>query len=121
MVTTQTIRIRRGIYHNNSTHFKYTTIPSQKGLQLGSKENYPTHRAKRPIHKVTQPCVLKLDNQKVDIYKWVNQARIYVEPLEEHRRVEMLLLLVDQTERTSLESRCLVYGPLYTDNHVNTY
>ena len=53
-------------------------------------------RAKRPIPKVPQPCVLKLDNKKVEIDKWVNQARMYVEPLEEHRGVEMLLMLVDQ-------------------------
>ena len=36
---------------------------------------------------------------------------MYVEPIEEHRRVEMLLMIVYQTERTSLESHCLVDGP----------
>ena len=41
-----------------------------------------------------------------------------VEPLEEHRRVEMRLILVDQCERNSLESHCLVEGPLNTDEHV---
>ena len=30
-------------------------------------------RAKRPIPKVPQPCVVKLDNKKVDIDKWANQ------------------------------------------------
>ena len=75
-------------------------------------------RVKRPIPKVPQPCVLKLDKKKVDIDKWVNQARMYVEPLEEHRRVEMLLMLVDQNERTSLESHCLVDGRLSSVEHV---
>ena len=61
---------------------------------------------------------MKLDNKKVDIDKWVNQARMYVEPLEEHRRVEMLLMIVDQTERTSLESHFLVGDPFNTDKYV---
>ena len=39
---------------------------------------------------------------------------MYVEPLEEHKRVEMLLMLVDQNERNSLESHFLVEGPLNT-------
>ena len=43
---------------------------------------------------------------------------MYVEPLEEHRRVEMLLMLVDQNERTSLESNCLVDRPLSSEEHV---
>ena len=75
-------------------------------------------KAKGPIPKVPQPCVLRLDNNKVDIDKWVNQARMYVEPLEENRRVEMLLMLVDQNERTSLESHCLVDRPLSSEEHV---
>ena len=37
---------------------------------------------------------------------------MYVETLEEHRRVEMLLMLADQNERTSLD------GPLNTGEHV---
>ena len=59
-----------------------------------------------------------MNNKKVDIDKWLNQARIYVEPLEEHRRVEMLLMLVDQNERTSLQSHCLDDGPLSSDELV---
>ena len=74
--------------------------------------------AKRSISKVPQPLVLELDNNKVDIDKWVNQARMYVDTLEEQRRVEMLMMLLDQTERTSSESHCLVDGPLNTDEHV---
>ena len=59
-----------------------------------------------------------MDITKVDIEKWVNQARMCVEPLEEHRIVDMILMLVDQTERTSLESHCLVDEPLNTDEHI---
>ena len=38
-------------------------------------------KAKGPVPKVPQLCVLRLDNKKVDIEKWVKQARMYVEPL----------------------------------------
>ena len=92
--------------------------PVKKAYQWVKKKLTQLARAKRPIPKVPQPCVLKLDYKKVDIDKWVNQARMYVEPLEEHMREEMLLMLVDQNERTSLESHWLVDGPLNTDEHV---
>ena len=39
-----------------------------------------------PIPKVPEPCVLRLDNNKVDIDKWVNQAHMYVKPREEQKR-----------------------------------
>ena len=69
--------------------------PVKKSYHWIKKKITQLKRAKRPIPKVPQPCVLKLDIKK-DIDKWVNQARMYVEPLEEYRRVEMLLMLVDQ-------------------------
>ena len=43
---------------------------------------------------------------------------MYVEPLEEHRRVEMLLMLEYQNERISQESHCLVDRPLSSEEHV---
>ena len=76
-------------------------------------------KAKGPVPKVPQPSVLRLDNKKVDIEKWEKKARMYVEPLEEHRRVVMLFMLVDQNERISLESHCLVDHPL-SSKHQNT-
>ena len=57
--------------------------------------------------KVPQPCVLKVDT-KADIDKWINQARIYIEPLDEHRRKDILMMLVDELQRDRLESYSLV-------------
>ena len=53
--------------------------------------------------KVPQPCVLKVDT-KVDIEKWLNQARMYIEPLEENHRKDMLMMLVDEPQGERLES-----------------
>ena len=76
-------------------------------------------RGKRPIPSVPRPCILKVDyDAKLDIDKWINQARMYVEPLEENRRSEMLLMLVEETERTSLESYCLVDRALNPEKHL---
>ena len=92
--------------------------PTMRACKWIKKKTIQLVKAKGPVPKVPQPCVLTLDNKKVDIEKWVKQARMYVEPLEENRRVEMLLMLVDQNERTSLESHCLVDRPLSSDEHV---
>ena len=76
-------------------------------------------KGKRPIPSVPRPCILKVDyDSKLDIDKWVNQARMYVEPLEDSRRAERLLMLVEETKSTSLESHCLVENPLNADEHV---
>ena len=73
-------------------------------------------RGKRPIPSVPRPCILKVDyDAKLDIDKWINQARMYVEPLEENPRAEMLMMLVEETERTSLESHCLIDKALNAD------
>ena len=46
---------------------------------------------------------MKLDTTKEDIYIWVNQAKMYLEKLEEHRRAMMLMMLIDQSERKAKE------------------
>ena len=43
---------------------------------------------------------------------------MYVETLEENRRAEMLLMLVEETERTSLESHCLVDRAMNPEEHL---
>ena len=44
---------------------------------------------------------------------------MYVEPLEDHRRAEMLMMLVDQTERNSLESHSFADGNIENPMKVN--
>ena len=76
-------------------------------------------RGKRPIPSVPRPCILKVDyDAKLDIDKWINQARMYVEPLEENRRAEMLMMLVEETERKSLESHCQVDRAMNPEEHL---
>ena len=64
-------------------------------------------KRKRPMQKVPQTCVLKVDT-KVDLEKGINQARMYIEPLEEYRRKDKLMMLVDEPQRERLKSHSLV-------------
>ena len=54
--------------------------PVMRAYRWVKKKTTQFMKTKGPIPKVQQPCVLRLDNNKVDIDKWVNQARMYVEP-----------------------------------------
>ena len=54
-------------------------------------------KAKRPQARVPQPCVLKV-GQKVDIDRWINQARMYIEEFEEGRRAEVVMMLIDEQQ-----------------------
>ena len=74
-------------------------------------------KKKGPMPKVPQPCVLKVDT-KVDIEKWILQARLYIEPLEEHKRKDMLMMLVDEPQRDRLESHSLFDRAIHTDEHL---
>ena len=74
-------------------------------------------KKKQPIPKVPQPCVFKVDT-KVDIQKWIVQARLYIETLKEHRRKDMLMMLVDEPQRERLESHSLFDRAINTDEHV---
>ena len=63
-------------------------------------------KARRPHARVPQPCVLKV-GQKVDIDRWINQARMYIDEFEEGRRAEVIIMLVDEQQRDRLESHAL--------------
>ena len=74
-------------------------------------------KKKQPIPKVAQPCVLKVDT-KVDIEKWILQARLYIEPFEENKRKDILMMLVDEPQRERLESHSLFDRAMHTDEHL---
>ena len=42
-------------------------------------------RIKKTTARVSQPCLLKVDS-RVDIERWVNQARLFVQDFDEGRR-----------------------------------
>ena len=67
--------------------------------------------------KVPQPCVLNIDT-KVDIEKWILQERLYIDALEEHKRKDMLMMLVDEPQRERLESHSLFDRAIYTGEHL---
>ena len=76
-----------------------------------------TLKRKQPMPKELQPCVLKIDT-KVNIEKWILQARLYIEPLEEHKRKDMLMMLVNEPQRERLESHSLYDRAIHTDDHL---
>ena len=43
---------------------------------------------------------------------------MYIEPLEEHRRKDMLMMLVDEPQRERLESHSLLDRALHTHEHL---
>ena len=74
-------------------------------------------KAKRPQARVPQPCALKV-GQKVDIDRWINQARMYIEEFEEGRRAEVVMMLVDEQQRDRLESHALFDQPMSDKDYV---
>ena len=74
-------------------------------------------RSKKTPARVPQPCVLKVDS-KVDIERWVKQARLFVQDFDEGRRAEVVMMLVDEQQRDRLESHCFVERPMSDDERV---
>ena len=91
--------------------------PIKKAFKYIKKTITTIFAKKRPMPKVPQPCVLKIDT-KVDIEKWILQARLYIEPLEENKRKDMLMMLVDEPQRERLESHSLFDRAIHTDEHL---
>ena len=58
--------------------------PVRRALNFIKKKVLIIFKKKQPMPKVPQPCVLKVDT-KVDIEKWILQARQCIEPLEENK------------------------------------
>ena len=80
---------------------------------MSKKKLHYIFKKKKPMPKVPQSCVIK-----VDIEKWIIQARMHIEPLEENRRKDMLMMLVNETQRKRLGSNSLVDRALDTDEHL---
>ena len=74
-------------------------------------------RIKKTPARVPQPCVLKVDS-RVDIERWVNQARLFVIDFDEGRRAEVVMMLVDEQQCDRLESYCFVEKPMSDDERV---
>ena len=97
--------------------FNLIRPPMKRAYNYIKKKVINTFKRKQPMPKVPQPCVLKVDT-KVDIEKWIFQAKLYIEPLEEHKRKDMLMMLVDETQRDRLESHSLFDRAIHTDEHL---
>ena len=54
---------------------------------------------KKDPKQVHKPCVLKV-GQKVEINRWINQARMYIEEFEVGRCAEVVMILVDEKKET---------------------
>ena len=72
--------------------------PLKRAYKYVKKKVCSLFKKKRPMPKVPQPCVLK-EATNVNIEDLINQARMYIEPLEEHRRKDMLMVLVNYNEK----------------------
>ena len=59
--------------------------PAKRAFKYLKTKVLNIFKQKRPMPKSPQPFVLKVDT-KVDIEKCILQARLYIEPLEEHKR-----------------------------------
>ena len=97
--------------------FNLVRSPVKRAFNYIKKKVINTFKRKQPKPKVPQPCVLKVDT-KVDIEKWILQARLYIEPLEEHKRKDMLMMLVDEPQRERLESNSIFDRAIHTDDHL---
>ena len=71
--------------------FNLARPPVKRAYNYIKKKVINTFKRKQPMPKVPQPCVLKVDT-KVDTEKWILQARLYIEPVEEHKRNDMLMI-----------------------------
>ena len=95
----------------------YLKDPFMKCLGYFQKKISGLKRSKKTPARVPQPCVLKVDS-KVDIERWVKQARLFVQDFDEGRRAEVVMMLVDEQQRDRLESHCFVEKPMSEDERV---
>ena len=95
----------------------YLKDPFMKCMGYFQKKVSGLKRSKKTPARVPQPCVLKVDS-KVDIERWVKQARLFVQDFDEGRRAEVVMMLVDEQQRDRLESHCFVEKPMSDDERV---
>ena len=91
----------------------FNLIRSKRAFNYIKKKVINTFKRKQPMPKAPQPCVLKVDT-KVGIEKWILQARL----LEEHKRKDTLMMLVDEPQRERLESHSLFDRAIHMDEHL---
>ena len=97
-------------HHNkNKSNNKPNKTIIKKSFQIYQKDST------QDIQKETTHA--KVDT-KVDIEKWILQAKLYIEPLEEYKRKDMLMMLVDELHRERLESHSLFDRAIHTDEHL---
>ena len=83
----------------------YLKDPFMKCMGFYQKKINNMRRSKKTPARVPQPCVLKVES-RVDIERWVNQARLFVKDFDEGRRAEVVMMLVDEQQRDRRESHC---------------
>ena len=91
--------------------------PFNKCINFCKKKFKDWTKPKKSQVRVPQPCVLKV-GQKVDIDRWINQARMYIDEFEEGRRAEVIMMLVDEQQRDRLESHALFDKPMSDKDYV---
>ena len=72
--------------------------PFLKCINFFQKKVSSLRKTKKSPARVPQPCVLKVD-ARVDIERWINQARMFVNDFDEGRRAEVVMMLVDEQLR----------------------
>ena len=95
----------------------YLKDPFMKCMSYFQKKIRGLRRNKKTPARVPQPCVLKADS-RVDIERWVKQARLFVQDFDEGRRAEVVMMSVDEQQRDRLESHCFVERPMSDDERV---
>ena len=92
----------------------YFKDPFMKCMGFFQKKLYNLRKTKKTPACVPQPCVLKVDS-RVDNERWVNQARLFVNDFDKGRRAELLMMLVYEQQRDTLESHCFVERTMSDD------
>ena len=92
----------------------YLKDPFLKCMSFFQKKVSALRKRKETPARVSQPCVLKVDS-RVDIERWINQARMIVDDFDEGRRAEVVMMLVNEQLRDRLDSYCFVDKPMQDD------
>ena len=104
--TTLERRIKELRLHHSSLFDNMISLirdPFNKCINFCKNKFKDWTKPKKSQVRVPQPCVLKV-GQRVDIDRWINQVRMYIEEFEEGRRAEVIMMLLDEQQRDILES-----------------
>ena len=95
----------------------YLKDPLLKCMSFFQKKVTSLKKKKKTPVRVPQPCALKVDS-RVDIERWINQARMFFKDFDEGRRAEVVMMLVDEQLRDRLKSHCFIDKPMHVDERV---